>query len=203
MVAMEAPITIKSIPTINARQACQRHAVDIFPRTTWTFQVAPLAGCALLNGPLSTCCCFHCDPPLTCITVELKLMSTSGICQTKRHVWYLREGKNTQFKDFPEFSPDFFCILIVRQEVFKSIYKTRIKHKSTPTINYSVCKFVELFVFEKMLFVNFRLIVKSIRKTWNGWIISLESHVSHYGFHIKVKCWGHFLVLHLVDFSKF
>lgn len=49
---------------MSARQACQRHCVDILPFTTCTFHVAPEAGWARLKGACSEPlrCFFHCEP---------------------------------------------------------------------------------------------------------------------------------------------
>lgn len=44
IVAIPAPTNIKKIPNASARQACHKHLEVIFPRTTWTFHVAPEKG---------------------------------------------------------------------------------------------------------------------------------------------------------------
>lgn len=41
-VAIPAPIAIRNIPNMRARQACHKQRVDILPRTTCTFHVAPV-----------------------------------------------------------------------------------------------------------------------------------------------------------------
>lgn len=51
MVAIPAPITIRTNPKANARHACHRHLDVIFPRTICTFHVAPDAGQARRTGP--------------------------------------------------------------------------------------------------------------------------------------------------------
>lgn len=73
MVAMPAPRNISTMPRIRARHACHRHREVILPRTTWTFQVAPDAGCALRTGGpsdmLRRLC--HCGfTPRACIAAE-------------------------------------------------------------------------------------------------------------------------------------
>lgn len=51
MVAIPAPSTIKINPRTSALHACHKQRDVIFPRITSTFQVAPEAGWARLNGP--------------------------------------------------------------------------------------------------------------------------------------------------------
>lgn len=51
MVAIPAPIIIRTNPNASARHACHKHLEVIFPRTICTFHDAPEAGHARLTGP--------------------------------------------------------------------------------------------------------------------------------------------------------